>query len=108
MTKYGSTDEMEKLAWGGTKTSTPAVVTTVQNTVTDIINLILNRNEDFSTVPSAVSSAANLVGSEMLRNLGKRTELNTMQIYDMAKVLLQSYMDQSPSDQVRWGNVWYT
>lgn len=108
MTKYGSTDEMEKLAWGGTKTSTPAVVTTVQNTVTDIINLILNRNEDFSTVPSAVSSAANLVGSEMIRNLGKRTELNTMQIYDMAKVLLQSYMDQSPSDQVRWGNVWYT
>jgi hypothetical protein len=108
MTKYGSTDEMEKLAWGGTKTSTPAVVTTVQNTVTDIINLILNRNEDFSTVPSAVSSAANLVGSEMLRNLGKRTELNSMQIYDMAKVLLQSYMDQSPSDQVRWGNVWYT
>jgi hypothetical protein len=108
MTKYGSTDEMEKLAWGGTKTSTPAVVTTVQNTVTDIINLILNRNEDFSTVPSAVGSAANLVGSEMLRNLGKRTELNTMQIYDMAKVLLQSYMDQSPSDQVRWGNVWYT
>ena len=69
MTKYGSTDEMEKLAWGGTKVSTQAVVTTVQNTVTDIINLILNRNEDFSTVPSAVSSAANLVGSEMIRNL---------------------------------------
>ena len=108
MTKYGTTDEMEKLAWGGTKASTPAVVTSVQNTVTDIVNLVLNRNEDFSTVPTIVSSVANLVGSEMLRNLGKRTELNTMQIYDMAKVLLQSYMDQSPSDQVRWGNVWYT
>lgn len=108
MTKYGSTDEMEKLAWGGTKTSTPATVTTVQNTVTDIINLILNRNEDFSTVPTIVSSVANLVGSEILRNLGKRTELNTIQIYDMATVLLKSYMDQAPQDQSRWGNVYFT
>lgn len=108
MTKYGSTDEMEKLAWGGTKASTPGVVTTVQNTVTDIINLVLNRNQDFTTVPTIVSSTANLVGSEILRNLGKRTDLTTMQIYDMAKVLLNNYMDQSPSDHGRWGNVWYT
>jgi hypothetical protein len=108
MTKYGATDEMEKLAWGGTKTSTPATVTTVQNTMTDIINLILNRNEDFSTVPTAIDSVANLMGSEMLRNLGKRTELSTVQIYDQTKVLLMSYMDQSPQDQTRWGNVWYT
>ena len=48
MTKYGSTDEIEKLAWGGTKTAgTPATVTTIQHTVTDLINLILNRNSDF-------------------------------------------------------------
>ena len=108
MTKYGSTDEMEKLAWGGTKASTPATVTAIQNTVTDIINLVLNRNEDFTTVPTIISSIANLVGSEILRNLGKRTELNTMQIYDMSKVLLQSYMDQAPQDQTRWGNVFFT
>lgn len=108
MTKYGSTNEMEKLAWGGTKASTPAVVTTVQNTVTDIINLVLNRNSDFSTVPTAVSSVANLVGSEVLRNLGGRTPLTTMNIYDMAKVLLQEYMNQAPQDHSRWGNVWYT
>jgi hypothetical protein len=107
MTKYGSTDEIEKLAWGGTKTSTPAVVTSVQNTVTSLINLVLNRNSDFSTVPTAVSSVANLMGSEMLRNMGKRTQLSTVQIVDEINVLLKSYMDQAPQDQTRWGNVFY-
>ena len=99
MTKYGSTDEIEKLAWGGTKSgSTPATVTSIQNSVTDMINLILNR----------INSIANLTGSEMLRNLGKRTELTTIQIYDQLVVLLKSYMDQAPSENSRWGNVWYT
>lgn len=108
MTKYGSTSEMEKMAWGGTKASTPAVVTSVQNTVTTLINLVLNRTEDFSTVPTFVSDISNIIGSEILRNQGRRTELTTPQILDMAKVLLQSYMDQSPQDQTRWGNVFYT
>jgi len=109
MTKYGSTDEIEKLAWGGTKSgSTPATVTSIQNSVTDMINLILNRNSDFSTVPTVIDSIANLTGSEMLRNLCKRTELTTIQIYDQLVVLLKSYMDQAPSENSRWGNVWYT
>lgn len=109
MTKYGSTDEIEKLAWGGTKSgTTPATVTSIQNSVTDMINLILNRNSDFTTVPSAINSIANLTASEMLRNLGKRTELNTIQIYDQLVVLLKSYKDQAPSENSRWGNVWYT
>lgn len=109
MTKYGSTDEIEKLAWGGTKSgTTPATVTSIQNSVTDMINLILNRNSDFDTVPSAINSIANLTASEMLRNLGKRTELNTIQIYDQLVVLLKSYKDQAPSENSRWGNVWYT
>ena len=107
MTKYGSTSEIEKLAWGGTKTATPAVVTTIQNTITSLINLTLNRNSDFTTVPTAVDSVANLMGSEMLRNLGRRTELSTAQIVDELNVLLKSYMDQAPQDQTRWGNVFY-
>jgi hypothetical protein len=108
MTKYGSTDSMEKWAWGGTKTATPGVVTEVQNAVTDMINLILNRNEDFATVPTAIDSIANMTGGDILREKGKRTELSTSQIYDQLKVLLMSYMDQSPDDQSRWGNVYYT
>jgi hypothetical protein len=107
MAKYGSTSEMEKLAWGGTKSSTPAVVTSIQNTITDLINLVLNRNADFSTVPTVVSSVANLMGSEMLRNLGKRTQLTNIQIIDELNVLLKSYMDQAPQDHGRWGNVFY-
>lgn len=107
MTKYGSTDEIEKLAWGGTKSATPGVVTTIQNTITSLINLTLNRNSDFTTVPTAVDSVANLMGSEMLRNLGKRTELSTAQIVDEINVLLKSYMAQAPQDQTRWGNVFY-
>ena len=107
MAKYGSTSEIEKLAWGGTKTSTPAVVTTVQNTITSLINLTLNRNSDFDTVPEPVNAAANLMGSEILRNLGKRTELSTAQIVDELNVLLKSYMAQAPQDQSRWGNVFY-
>ena len=108
MTKYGNTDEMEKLAWGGTKTATPAVVTTIQNTITDLINLILNRNEDFTTVPTAISSIANLTGSDILRNLGRRTELSQVQIWDQLVVLVKNYMDQAPQDQSNWGNVFYT
>jgi len=108
MTKYGSTDEMEKWAWAGTKTATPSVVTTVQNVVTDLINLILNRNEDFSTVPTAIDSIANITGGDILREKGKRTELTTIQIQDQLTAMLKNYMDQSPDDQSRWGNIYYT
>ena len=108
MTKYGSTDEIEKLAWGGTKSSTPAIVTSIQLIVTDLINLVLNRNEDFSTVPQAVNTCANITGSDMLRQRNGRQALTTPQIIDEIKVLLLSYMDQAPQDQSRWGNVFYT
>jgi hypothetical protein len=108
MTKYGSTDEMEKLAYAGTKTSTPAIVTAVQNTVTSLINIELNRNEDFSTVPTIIGDIANLVGSEILRNRGTRNELSMIQITDMLKALIMNYKDQAPSGQGRWGNVFYS
>lgn len=108
MTKYGSTDEMQKLAWGGAKTTTPDIVTSIQNTVTTLINLALNRNEDFGTVPQAIGDIANIVGSEVLRNRGARdNELTTIQILDMIKALLSSYKDQSPMSDGRWGSVWY-
>jgi len=108
MVKYGSTDEMEKLAWGGTKTATPGTVTTVQNTITTLMNGILNRTEDFSTVPTYIDDIANLMGSEILRNRGRRTELSLTLIREELEVLLKSHMDQSPSDQTRWGNVRFT
>jgi len=103
MTKYGSTDEMENLAWGGTKASTPARVTAVQNQVTALMNLVLNRTEDYATVPEEVMQVANTAASEILRPGGDK--LTVIQILDMLKVLLMSYMDQAPSGQTNWGNV---
>jgi hypothetical protein len=108
MTKYGSTDEIQKLAWGGTKASTPEILASIQNTVTTLINNILNRNEDFATVPTAIGDIANLVGSEILRNRGNReNEMTIPQILDMIKVLLMNYKDQAPASEHRWGTVWY-
>ncbi len=108
MTKYGTTAEMQKLAWGGTKASTPDILESIQNTVTTLINNILNRNADFSSVPTPINDIANLVGSEILRNRGNReNEMSIPQILDMIKVLLMNYKDQAPISEQRWGNVWY-
>lgn len=107
MTKYGSTSVMQQLAWGGAKTSTPDIVTAVQNQVTALINIALNRIEDYSTVPEYISQIANTVGSDILLNRGlKDGALTTPQILDMIKVLIGSYVNQSTTeDNVNWGNV---
>jgi len=103
MTKYGDTTEIQNLAWGGAKSTTPDRVKSVQNQVTALINLILNRTEDYSTVPEEVMQVANTTASEILRPGGEK--LTVIQILDMLKVLLMSYMDQAPSGQTNWGNV---
>ncbi len=103
MTKYGATDEMEKLAWGGTKATTPDRVTAVQNLVTSLINLVLNREEDYATVPEAIDQIANIVASDILKPGGDK--LTTPQILDEIKVLSMNYMDQAPAGQTNWGNV---
>jgi hypothetical protein len=105
MTKYGSTDEMQKQAWGNTKSSTPAIVTSVQNTVTALINIALGRIDDYSTVPEYINQIANLVGSEILRSKGTQQPLTTPQILDMIKVLTNEYMDQAPPSETHWGTV---
>lgn len=108
MTKYGDTSEMQKLAWGGAKTTTPDIVTSIQNTVTTLMNNVLNRNADYSSVPTPINDIANLVGSEILRNRGSRdNEMTIPQILDMIKVLLMNYKDQAPISETRWGTVWY-
>lgn len=94
---------MQKLAWGGAKSSTPDRVTATQNLVTALINNVLNRIDDYSTVPESVDQVANIVGSEILRPGGNK--LTTPQILDMLKVLLADYMDQAPEGETNWGNV---
>jgi len=103
MTKYGDTTEIQNLSYGGAKQVLPDKVKAVQNQVTTLINLVLNRTEDYSTVPEEVMQVANTAASEILRPGGEK--LTVIQILDMLKVLLMSYMDQAPSGQTNWGNV---
>ena len=103
MVKYGSVHQMQDLAWGGSKTTTPKKVKAVQLVVTALINNVLNRSEEYSTVPNAVNRVANIVGSEILRPGGEK--LSTIQIIDMLKVLLSDYMNNAPAGETNWGNV---
>jgi len=103
MTKYGDTTEMQKLAWGGAKATLPDRVQSVQNLVTSLINNVINRTDDYDTVPESISQIANIVASDILRPGGNK--LTTMQLLDEIKALASAYMDQAPAGQVNWGTV---
>ena len=103
MTKYGDTTQMQKLAWGSAKDVLPDRVKAVQVQVTALINNVLNRREDYSTVPEGVNQIANTVGSDILRPGGDK--LTTPQIMDMLKLLLMDYRDIAPTGETNWGNV---
>jgi len=100
---YGDSAEVQKLAWGGTKASTPAIVTTALQMVTTIINLELNLNSDMSSVPQRITDIANLLAAEIVR---QGREANLQSIRENAKVLLNQTKDQmTPSTQGMWGNM---
>jgi len=103
MTKYGDTGEMQKLAWGGAKSTVPDRVTSVQNLVTSLINNVINRTADYDDVPESISQIANIVASDILRPGGSK--LTTIQILDEIKMLADNYIDQAPAGDVNWGNV---
>lgn len=103
MTKYGTTAEIQNLAWGGAKAILPDRVTAVQNSVTTMINIILNRSEDYITVPTAINDIANIVCGEMLRP--GEDPMTPPQIFQWLKVLLSHYMDQAPEGETNWGNI---
>ena len=63
MTKYGDTTEIQKLAWGGAKGTLPDKVTAIQNQVTALINIVLNRNVEFTTVPEIIDQIATTADS---------------------------------------------
>ena len=104
MTKYGTTDAMQQLAWGGTKSSLPDRVTAVQNQITSMINIILNRTEEYTTVPEQINQIANTVAAEILRP-SQEKPMNQKEIFEWLKILLSNYRDQSPSGEASWGNV---
>lgn len=103
MTKYGDTTEIQKLAYGGAKAALPDRVGATQNSVTTMINIILNRSEDYTTVPTAINDIANVVCGEMLRPSEK--PMSQPEVFQWLKVLLSNYMDQAPEGETNWGNI---
>ena len=100
---YGDAAEVQKLAWGGTKASTPPIVTTSLQMVTTIINLELNLNADMSPVPQRITDIANLLAAEIVRQ-GREADLRSVR--ENAKVLLNQTKDQmTPFTQGAWGNM---
>ena len=103
MTKYGSVHQMQQLAWGGSKDITPKKVEALQLSITALINNVLNRTEDYDTVPDSINRIANIAVSELLRPGGDK--LTTIQVLDMLKALLSNYMDDAPAGETNWGNI---
>lgn len=94
---------MQQLAWGGAKAVLPDRVTAVQSQVTSIINIVLNRTEDYATVPEEINQIANTVGAEILRP--SENPLNPKEVFEWLQVLLHNYMDQAPIGETNWGNI---
>lgn len=93
---------MQKLAWGGAKATLPDRVTAEQNSVTAMINIILNRTEDYTTVPEEIKQIANTVVGEILRPSEK--SMTKPEVFEWLKVLLINYKDQSPTGETNWGH----
>jgi len=104
LTKYGSTATIQQLAWGDVKEETPDRVVAVQEQITSLINIVLNRTEDYSTVPEEINQIANTIGSEILRPTSLKP-MDAKQIFEWIKLLLMNYMDQSPAGETNWGNI---
>ena len=104
MTKYGSTTTMQQLAWGGAKAVLPDRVTAVQNQITSLINIVLNRTEDYTTVPEEVNQIANTVASELLRPAQEKP-MSQKEIFEWLQILLFNYRDQAPTGETNWGNI---
>ena len=99
---YGTTDEIQKLAYGGVKAALPAVVTTANNIATTIINSYLGLNEDIATPTTRISNICNILASEIIKN----PKMTFKDIYEEAEIMLGTIQDQGiPSETGLWANL---
>lgn len=99
---YGIASEVMALAYGGSKSVTPDIVTQALQQATSLINIFLNINEDLNPVPQIVNDVANHIAVEYLRKprptIGELCE-------DIEK-LLGNVKDQLvDTEGSRWGNM---
>jgi len=99
---YGINDEIEKLVYGGTKSSTPVVVQTSNNVATSIINSILNINENIADPSPRIVHVCELLAAELVRT----PKLPRKEIVELAEILLGNLRDSGiPSEAGPWGNM---
>lgn len=99
---YGSDAAVMNLAYGGSKSSTPGVITEARNTATTIINGYLNITADLSPEPTNITNVANYIASEIVKN--PRTSLK--ELLESVAVLLDVIKDQlSAENTPRWANM---
>lgn len=101
---YGAASEVMALAYGGSKSTTPGIVTQALQQATSLINIFLNINTDLSPVPQIVNDVANHIAVEYLRkprpSIGELCE-------DIEK-LLGNVRDQIVDvEATRWANMRY-
>ena len=99
---YGTEAGIMDFAYGGSKSTTPSIVTTANQTATSVVNAYLNLTKDLSTVPQIVIDATNLIAAEIVKN--PRTELGTL--LESAAVLLETIRGEiTHKSASRWANM---
>jgi len=99
---YGTEAGIMALAYGGSKSTTPAIVSTANQNATSIINGYLNLTEDLTSPPQIVVDACNWIASKFVEN--PRTD--PKDCLEMADILLGTIKDQlSQSETSRWANM---
>jgi len=99
---YGINDEIEKLVYGGTKSSTPVVVQTSNNVATSIINSILNINDNISDPSPRIVHVCELLAAELVRT----PKVERKEVVELAEILLGNLRDSGiPSEAGPWGNM---
>lgn len=100
---YGTDANIQYLVWGGTKASTPAIVTKANQVMTSMINASLGLSADMSPTPDIIRDicelgAAGIVKQETPDTLHPWTK--------QALEMLNFYKNDLKSNQIgNWGNV---
>ena len=99
---YGTEAGIMALAYGGSKSATPAIVTTANQTATSIVNAYLNLSKDLTSVPQIVIDTTNLIAAEIVKN--PRTELKDL--LENAAILLETIRGEITEHSAsRWANM---
>lgn len=99
---YGITDDIERLVYGGTKASTPQVITTSNNVATAIVNSILDLNENIGDPSPRIIHITELIAAELVRT----PKVDRKEIVEFAEILLGNLRDSGISSEVGpWANM---